>query len=76
LCSGARRTCPSWVARRLGGSCAGYEVDLELGEAVEEMLKTREKPLLPGERVEVVVRGDARTLREEVERKLSGRSRQ
>jgi len=36
------------VARRLGGSCAGYEVDLELGEAVEERLKTREKPLLPG----------------------------
>jgi len=75
---GTGTTCA--VARRLGRSCVGYEVDLELREAVEERLKTREKPLVPGERVEVVVRGDARTLRatlrEEVERKLIGRSRQ
>ncbi|MCX8196506.1 MAG: site-specific DNA-methyltransferase [Acidilobaceae archaeon] len=52
------------VASRLGRKCVGYEVDLELMEAIRERL--------PG--AELIERGDARRLRsklrEEIERRL------
>jgi len=66
------------VARRLRRSCVGYEIDLELREAIEERINAEAliDHLGPGKggRVEFIVRNDAmklRTkLREEVERKL------
>lgn len=72
---GTGTTCA--VARRLGRNCVGYEVDLELREAIEERLGLRARPLLQDVQVEVVVRGDARrlrtVLREEVERRLASK---
>jgi len=73
---GTGTTCA--VARRLGRNCVGYEVDLELREAIEERLGLRARPLLQDAQVEVVVRGDARrlrtALREEIERKLESKN--
>jgi len=79
---GTGTTCA--VARRLGRNCVGYEVDLELREAVEERLGAgADAPAgLAGggvrDSVEIVVRGDAVALRtrlmREIERKLKDRS--
>jgi len=78
---GTGTTCA--VARRLGRNCIGYEVDLELKEAVEERLGVGVRTLASfagvGEDVvEVIVRDDARRLRtklrEEIERKLKNKN--
>ncbi len=71
------------VARRLGRNCVGYEIDLELREAIEERLGARVKALTSfmgekeGVRVEVITRGDARKLRtrlrEEIKKRLRGK---
>ena len=68
------------VARRLGRNCVGYEIDLELREAIEERLGIRAKTLASSaetgeeDKIEVIVRDDARRLRtrlrKEIERKL------
>ncbi|MEM4665549.1 MAG: site-specific DNA-methyltransferase [Sulfolobales archaeon] len=80
---GTGTTC--FVSKRLGRNCVGYEVDLELREAVEERLGASAKSLLQyvgleGQGgVEIVVRSDARKLRtrlrEEIEKKLKSRNR-
>lgn len=74
---GTGTTCA--VARELNRNCLGYEIDLELREAIEDRLKLRTKPLtefLEGgeEKIEFVVRDDAKRLRsrlrKEIEEKL------
>ena len=79
---GTGTTCA--VAKRLGRNCVGYEIDLELREAIEERLGLRTRTLASytasGEQVEVetVVREDAKRLRtklrEEIEKKLKNKS--
>jgi len=70
---GTGTTCA--VARRLGRNCVGYEVDLELKEAIEERLGVGRATLV-GEpvKVEFIVRDDVKHLRtklkNEIERKL------
>jgi site-specific DNA-methyltransferase (adenine-specific)/site-specific DNA-methyltransferase (cytosine-N4-specific) len=74
---GTGTTCA--VARRLGRNCVGYEIDLELREAIEERLGVREGSItkalgVDGDNMEIIVRDDARRLRtklrQEIERKL------
>jgi site-specific DNA-methyltransferase (adenine-specific)/site-specific DNA-methyltransferase (cytosine-N4-specific) len=74
---GTGTTCA--VARRLGRNCIGYEIDLELREAIEERLGVREESItkalgVDGDNMEIIVRDDARRLRtklrQEIERKL------
>jgi site-specific DNA-methyltransferase (adenine-specific)/site-specific DNA-methyltransferase (cytosine-N4-specific) len=74
---GTGTTCA--VARRLGRNCIGYEIDLELREAIEERLGVREGSItkalgVDGDNIEIIVRDDARRLRtklrQEIERKL------
>jgi len=66
------------VAKRLGRNCVGYEIDLELREAIEERLGIGARLLVPDVQVEVVVRDDARklrtTLREEIEKRLRSKN--
>jgi len=61
------------VARKLGRNCIGYELDLELREAIEKRLGLKYKPLVESN-VEVIIREDAKklrtTLREAIEEKL------
>jgi DNA modification methylase len=74
---GTGTTCA--VARRLGRNCVGYEIDLELREAIEERLGVKTKTLTSytasheQDKVEVVIREDAKRLRaklrEEIEKK-------
>jgi len=74
---GTGTTCA--VARMLGRSCVGYEIDLELREAIEERIGARQPSLAKfvGEetKIEIIVREDAKRLRtklrEEIEEKLS-----
>lgn len=72
---GTGTTCA--VAAALGRDCVGYEVDLELREAIEERLGVGRRPLVGGRAVEVTVREDARRLRTmlrgEIERRLDSR---
>jgi len=67
------------VARRLGRNCIGYEIDLELREAIEERLGIRLGTLIESDKVEIIVREDARRLRtklrQEIEKKLTERGR-
>jgi len=67
------------VARRLGRNCIGYEIDLELREAIEERLGIRLGSLVEPDKVEIIVREDARRLRtklrQEIEKKLNERGR-
>jgi len=69
---GTGTTCA--VARRLGRNCIGYELDLELREAIEERLGVGVRTLTGEDKVEVVVREDAKRLRpklrEEIEKRL------
>jgi len=74
---GTGTTCA--VARRLGRNCIGYEIDLELREAIEERLGVRDGSItkalgVDGDNIEIIVRDDARRLRtklrQEIERKL------
>ena len=79
---GTGTTCA--VARRLGRNCVGYEIDLELMEAIEERLGLKTKTLTgyatggEQDRVEVAVREDAKKLRtklrEEIEKKLKNKN--
>jgi len=72
------------VARRLNRNCVGYEVDLELREAIEERLNVGVKTITSfggasdQDSVEIIVREDAMRLRgklrEEVEKKLKERA--
>ena len=78
---GTGTTCT--VARKLGRNCIGYEIDLELKEAIEERLGVGLKPLnkfikLDGQdKIEIITRNDAKRLRtklrKEIERKLKNR---
>ena len=79
---GTGTTCS--VARRLGRNCIGYEIDMELREAIEERLGMREGSItkalgINGDNIEIIIRDDARRLRtklrREIERKLSERGR-
>lgn len=63
------------VARRLGRNCVGYEIDLELREAIEERLGLKYAPILDSDKVEFIVRNDAKRLRTklrmEIEKKIN-----
>ena len=73
------------VAKRLGRSCIGYELDLELREAIEERLgvglKTLASFMKIGEedKIEIIVRDDAKRLRtklrEEIEKRLRSKNK-
>jgi site-specific DNA-methyltransferase (adenine-specific)/site-specific DNA-methyltransferase (cytosine-N4-specific) len=68
------------VARRLYRNCIGYELDLELREAIEERLSLKQATLT-GEKaqVEYIVREDAKhlrtKLREEIEKRINSREK-
>lgn len=68
------------VAKRLYRNCIGYELDLELREAIEERLSPKQATLT-GEKtqVEYIVRGEAKRLRmklrEEIERRINSREK-
>jgi site-specific DNA-methyltransferase (adenine-specific)/site-specific DNA-methyltransferase (cytosine-N4-specific) len=68
------------VAKRLYRNCIGYELDLELREAIEERLSLKQATLT-GEKaqVEYIVREDAKhlrtKLREEVEKRINSREK-
>jgi DNA modification methylase len=66
------------VARKLGRNCIGYEIDLELREAIEERLGVKHKTLVETDRVEIIVREDSRRyrtqLRKEIEKKLKAKN--
>jgi len=72
------------VAKRLGRNCVGYEIDLELREAIEERLGVKTKTLTSyvtsseQVKVEIIVREDAKRLRtklrEEIEKKLKNKN--
>ena len=73
------------VARKLGRNCVGYEIDLELRDAIEERLgvgmKTLANFIKVGEqdKIEIIVRDDAKRLRtrlrEEIEKRLKNKNR-
>jgi len=63
------------VAKRLGRNCIGYEIDLELREAIEERLGVKQSTLTPETaKIDIVVREDAKhlrtRLRSEIEKKI------
>jgi site-specific DNA-methyltransferase (adenine-specific)/site-specific DNA-methyltransferase (cytosine-N4-specific) len=72
---GTGTTCSA--ARRLGRNCIGYEIDMELKEAIEERLGIKLGSLIESDKVEIIVRKDARKLRtklrQKIERKLNER---
>ncbi|MEM1611278.1 MAG: site-specific DNA-methyltransferase [Sulfolobales archaeon] len=80
---GTGTTCA--VAKMLSRNCIGYEIDLELREAIEERLKMRVKTLTSftgdreEDRVEMAVRDDAKRIRtrirEEIERRLRNKNK-
>lgn len=66
------------VAKRLGRNCIGYEIDLELREAIEERLGVKQSTLTPETvKVDIIVREDAKhlrtRLRNEIEKKIKER---
>jgi len=69
---GTGTTCA--IAKQLGRNCIGYEIDLELREAIEERLGTKVKSLVHDISFELIVRDDAKrlrtTLRKEIEKRL------
>jgi DNA modification methylase len=67
------------VAKKLGRNCIGYEIDLELKEAIEERLGLKQGSLTPETiNVEIIVRDDAKCLRtqlrNEIEKKIRKKS--
>jgi DNA modification methylase len=67
------------VAKKLGRNCIGYEIDLELKEAIEERLGLKQGSLTPEAiNVEIIVRDDAKRLRtqlrNEIEKKIREKS--
>ncbi len=67
------------VAKKLGRNCIGYEIDLELKEAIEERLGLKQGSLTPEAiNVEIIIRDDAkrlrRQLRNEIEKKIREKS--
>jgi len=59
------------VAKRLGRNCIGYEIDLEMREAIEERLNPRQTSIT-GEKaqIEFIVREDAKRLRTKLREKI------
>ncbi|MEM1928056.1 MAG: site-specific DNA-methyltransferase [Acidilobaceae archaeon] len=74
---GTGTTCA--VASRLGRNCVGYEIDLELAEAIEKRLKKKtvlsHLGLEEETRVEITVREDARRLRTKLREKINEKLR-
>jgi site-specific DNA-methyltransferase (adenine-specific)/site-specific DNA-methyltransferase (cytosine-N4-specific) len=67
------------VAKKLGRNCIGYEIDLELKEAIEERLGLKQGSLTPEAiNVEIIIRDDAKRLRtqlrNEIEKKIREKS--
>jgi len=67
------------VAKKLGRNCIGYEIDLELKEAIEERLGLKQGSLTPEAiNVEIIIRDDAKRLRtqlrNEIEKKIGEKS--
>ena len=67
------------VAKKLGRNCIGYEIDLELKEAIEERLGLKQGSLTPEAiNVEIIIRDDAKRLRtqlrNEIEKKIRKKS--
>jgi site-specific DNA-methyltransferase (adenine-specific)/site-specific DNA-methyltransferase (cytosine-N4-specific) len=67
------------VAKKLGRNCIGYEIDLELKEAIEERLGLKQGSLtLEAINVEIIIRDDAKRLRtqlrNEIEKKIREKS--
>jgi site-specific DNA-methyltransferase (adenine-specific)/site-specific DNA-methyltransferase (cytosine-N4-specific) len=68
------------VARRLDRNCIGYELDLELKEAIEERLKVKQATLTSEEtQIEFIAREDAKhlrtKLRKEIEKRINSREK-
>ncbi len=68
------------VAKRLQRNCVGYEIDLELREAIEDRLEIKRRTLSKEQdSVEIIVRNDAKRLRtmlrERIESKLREKNR-
>ena len=73
------------VARRLGRNCVGYELDLELREAIEERLRIGVKALTSfmkideEDKIEIISNNDTKRLRtklrEEIEKKLRSKNK-
>jgi len=75
---GTGTTC--MVSKNLGRNCIGYEIDIELREAIEERLGVRQSTLTPEiVKIDIIVREDAKHLRTQlrsrIERKLSDHPR-
>jgi len=72
------------VARKLSRNCVGYEIDLELREAIEERLSIGMKTLAnfmkigEEDKIEIIIRDDAKRLRtklrKEIERRLENKN--
>jgi site-specific DNA-methyltransferase (adenine-specific)/site-specific DNA-methyltransferase (cytosine-N4-specific) len=67
------------VAKKLGRNCIGYEIDLELKEAIEDRLGLKQGSLTPEAiNVEIIIRDDAKRLRtqlrNEIEKKIREKS--
>jgi site-specific DNA-methyltransferase (adenine-specific)/site-specific DNA-methyltransferase (cytosine-N4-specific) len=59
------------VAKKLGRNCIGYEIDLELKEAIEERLGLKQGSLTPEAiNVEIIVREDAKRLRTQLRNEI------
>jgi DNA modification methylase len=59
------------VAKKLGRNCIGYEIDLELKEAIEERLGLKQGSLTPEAiNVEIIVRDDAKHLRTQLRNEI------
>jgi site-specific DNA-methyltransferase (adenine-specific)/site-specific DNA-methyltransferase (cytosine-N4-specific) len=59
------------VAKKLGRNCIGYEIDLELKEAIEERLGLKQGSLTPEAiNVEIIVRDDAKRLRTQLRNEI------
>jgi len=68
---GTGTTCA--VAKMLSRNCIGYEIDLELMEVIKERLGVGMKTLLEQDKVEIVVREDAKRLRTMLRKEIEKR---
>ena len=57
----------------LSRNCIGYEIDLELMEVIKERLGVGMKTLLEQDKVEIVVREDAKRLRTMLRKEIEKR---
>lgn len=59
------------VTKKLGRNCIGYEIDLELKEAIEERLGLKQGSLTPEAiNVEIIIRDDAKHLRTQLRNEI------